>query len=260
MKKNFVLQKKMNNQTFTLTFGDCAENHVGMQKIGNANSEGLSYEELLEIKKDFENEGYQCILTNLQDLITENVQEAYFLVIKNGLEKYCCKNELFNEHNNLDKDTKALMRGRVVNKIARYNLCFSDFSQNPDYEKGMGTVVNFETVPFTNCVRTKLSMLNDKLKKLQCEGNYYYNIKKTYIGFHGDTERRIVVGIRLGEKFPIHFQWYHRFKEVGELFTYILEDGDMYFMSNKAVGYDWKKSSQYTLRHAAGNLSLFKKK
>jgi hypothetical protein len=31
-----------------------------------------------------------------------------------------------------------------------------------------------------------------------------------------------------------------------------LEDGDMYVMSEKAVGTDWKSSSLLTLRHATG--------
>jgi len=35
-----------------------------------------------------------------------------------------------------------------------------------------------------------------------------------------------------------------------------LDDGDVYFMSEKAVGYDWKHSSIYSLRHAAGNEKL----
>ena len=32
----------------------------------------------------------------------------------------------------------------------------------------------------------------------------------------------------------------------------MLNTGDIYIMSEKAVGSDWRKSSMYTLRHAAG--------
>jgi len=38
-----------------------------------------------------------------------------------------------------------------------------------------------------------------------------------------------------------------------------LEDGDMYIMSEKASGFDWKKRSIYTLRHAAGEKYVVKK-
>ena len=31
-----------------------------------------------------------------------------------------------------------------------------------------------------------------------------------------------------------------------------IEHGDMYIMSEKATGFDWKSKSKYTLRHAAG--------
>lgn len=32
----------------------------------------------------------------------------------------------------------------------------------------------------------------------------------------------------------------------------MVNDGDIYVMSDKAVGYDWKKKTINTLRHAAG--------
>ncbi len=33
---------------------------------------------------------------------------------------------------------KAFMRGRVVNKKARWNNCYADFDQQPDYENRRG--------------------------------------------------------------------------------------------------------------------------
>ena len=51
---------------------------------------------------------------------------------------------------------------------------------------------------------------------------------------------------------PLCFAWYHRFQQVGYTYRYELNGGDIYMMSEKAVGHDWWKSSQYTLRHAAG--------
>jgi len=39
---------------------------------------------------------------------------------------------------------------------------------------------------------------------------------------------------------------------VGERIKIMLNDGDMYVMSDKSVGRDWKQSSILTLRHAAG--------
>ena len=61
-----------------------------------------------------------------------------------------------NEQLNLDYDKKAFMYGRVVNKHARHNLCFSDFDQEPDYENKKGTVYNFNKLPLTNFIREKI--------------------------------------------------------------------------------------------------------
>ena len=86
---------------------------------------------------------------------------------------------------------------------------------------------------------------------LQCEGNYYYDVEKTFIGFHGDSERELVIAVRLGKPFDIYYQWFKNSVPVGKLFNYTLQHGDIYFMSEKAVGKDWKSRSKYTLRHAA---------
>ena len=146
------------------------------------------------------------------------------------------------------------MYGRVVNKKARHNLCFADFSQTADFENKKGTVYDFKDLPLTSKVRNQIGTMiptNATLQNLYCEGNYYYDVKNTYISAHGDVERRNVIAVRLGADFNIYFRWYNKGEAVGKQYTYTLSHGDMYFMSDKAVGYDWRSSSKYTLRHAA---------
>ena len=84
------------------------------------------------------------------------------------------------------------------------------------------------------------------------EGNYYHDIRNCGIGYHGDTERKIVVGCRLGASMPLHYNWYHKRKPVGKNVQIPLHHGDIYIMDAKAVGYDWKSQNIYTLRHATG--------
>lgn len=241
-------------ETITLTFGDCAENHRGMQEIGEKAKVGLSHADLISAMDWFTGKGIECEIVNLAKLPgIPGIPDAYLLIAKNGCSALVDVKELTAEQNTLERDTKAFMYGRVVNKKARHNLCFSDFEQAPDYQNKKGTVVNFNRLPCLSGVRSILPEIGDnKLSNLQCEANYYYDVKKTFIGFHGDTERRIVVAIRLGADFPIHYQWFKESKPVGDLFTRTLSDGDIYFMSEKAVGFDWKRRSIYTLRHAAG--------
>jgi hypothetical protein len=62
-----------------------------------------------------------------------------------------------------------------------------------------------------------------------------------------------VVGVRLGAlSQPLRFQWYHKSKAVTDEYSIKLNHGDMYAMSHKAVGSDWRCSSQFTLRHGVG--------
>jgi hypothetical protein len=162
--------------------------------------------------------------------------------------------DFYTEQDRLDKDKKVWSRGKVVNKIARYNLCFDEVGQEPDYENKKGRIIPFSDVPLLSMVRTKIGeILGDKGRDLMVEGNYYYDISKCYIGYHGDAERRKVIGIRAGSTFPLYFQWYHRFNPIGDRVDIDLNHGDLYMMTEKAVGTDWKKSSIPTLRHAAGD-------
>ena len=95
--------------------------------------------------------------------------------------------------------------------------------------------------------------MGDKAKELACEGNYYYDVSKCGIGFHGDGERKRVVGLRLGASIPLHYQWFQKSVPIGQRYIVELEHGDLYIMSEKAVGTDWLFRSKLTLRHAAGS-------
>ena len=230
--------------TITLTFGDVCENGPGMQKRGILRKEGLSDELLRQIAKRYNAEYY-----NLGD------REASILILRNGLETIFAQRacDFITEQNTLLPDKKALIRGRVVNKHARHNLCFDEDAQEADYAAGKGTVISFEQVPHLTTLKSKLEKVFEcQPNSLKCEGNYYYDTQKCYIGFHGDAERKVVIGLRLQDAMPLVFQWYERFKAIGDQSEFILNSGDIYAMSFKATGHDWKRSSIKTLRHAAG--------
>jgi len=244
--------------TYTLTFGDIAENHVGMQKIGEITEEGFSIADLKYSRKKFKSAGFECVMYNLNNLIMdtedeEDEEDAAVLVIKNGISFFNDIDKMFEEQELLDYDTKAFMYGRVVNKHARHNLCFDEESQEPDYPNKKGRIVAYNEVPILDNMRVKLStMFGPKAESMVVEANKYYDSKLCGIGFHGDAERRRVIGIRLGKTMPFVYQWYKKGEPIGERLVLELEHGDIYIMSSKAVGYDWKKKNCFTLRHAAG--------
>jgi hypothetical protein len=261
----------------TLTLGDQAENHAGMEQLGQMvdAGQGFQLEDLEEIKVKLESVGIECVLMrldlyediNLLDVSVPAPEDAYLLVVRDGVNKlfqmcsnesrdtYYTQGELFNEHIKLDVDKRAWMKGKVVNKRARWNLCFDDESREPDYENKKGRIIGYNEVPITKKLLEIIpDFFGEKAKHLKGEGNYYYDKTKCGIGFHGDSERRKVIGIRLGwgESMPLHFQWFQNGDPVGERIIIPLYAGDMYVMSEKAVGTDWKKKKIHTLRHATG--------
>ena len=253
----------------TITFGDCAENHVGMQKLGELSEFGMSVDDLQKTQNIFESKGFKCEYIDL--LAAGNIshirpvaQEAGVLIIREAYKALLgdidleVLNKEVLEH---DWDKHAWMRGRVVNKKARWNLVFSEEEQEPDYENKKGRVVKYEDVPNIKAMREKLpEFFGKKASKLHAEGNYYYDMKNTYIGFHGDAERRIVVAMRLGTVcMPFHYQWFQRGVPIGERVIVNLNPGDFYVMSEKAVGTDWMRKIIPTLRHGTAMNAKFLK-
>jgi hypothetical protein len=254
------------NKCITLTFGEQAENHKGMQILGDGlAADGLHLRHLREARAHFEEMGcvteyYRLDKPQRDEIKGEhgvNLDRAAVLVVRKGvnalLEGKGDADTLFAEQLGLQWDSKAFMYGRVVNKHARHNLCYGDEEQKADYEAGKGTVVAWDDITLTKLLKEKLEALAHKrADKLQGEGNLYYDARKCGIGFHGDTERRIVIAARLGATIPLHYQWFYRGEPVGERIQFDVHHGDIYFMSDKATGHDWKRKVIPTLRHAAG--------
>lgn len=233
----------------TITFGDVAENHARMQKIGTLHASGYSVAQLTQLAEKLERLGLICEYVDLGG-------EAGVLVIRRGVQHILGTDDtqsLQKEHAVLDVDKKALMRGRVVNKHARWNLCFDEEDQEPLYEDGKGRIVAYRHIPLTQRIRETIALWTDDVL-LKGEANYYYDLAKCGIGYHGDGERRKVFAFRMGasKAMPLYFQWFQNSKKIGERIPIVLDDGDMYVMSEKAVGHDWLKKLVPTLRHATG--------
>ena len=271
--------------TVTLTYGEVAESHVGMQKIGKMSTTGFSYEDLLSTQQKFKKLGCKTILIHLNNFLpdtknitdteerkqletakTDKTYQAYVLVIRDGLEKLLdiknAKTHLLSEMLFYKWDSKLYNERRniVQNKNARHNLNFDKIGQISNFEEGKGTTIAFKDVPILSLTKNRLTdMFGEKAKILKCEGNKYYDSKNTGIGYHGDTERRRVIGVRLGKSMNMHWMWYYNDKPRGVNVNIQLQPGDIYCMSEKTVGTDWRpnismgwKKKMYTLRHAAG--------
>ena len=245
------------NQTITITFGDRAENHVGMQQIGQLAENGFSIADLENNKILLEKRGCNCEIISLNDFVQANTEPTKILIIRNGVNSLLSNisknaNDLFQELVQLNWDKKAKIYGHVVNKHARYNLCLDNQSQEPNYEEGRGRIVAYDNVPLSKHNRDQLGDIINGGNELAGELNFYKDITKMGIGFHGDAERLKVIAVRVGESLPMHYQWFYKGSAVGQRAILPLHHGDMYIMSEKTTGNDWKKKNTYTLRHATG--------
>jgi alkylated DNA repair dioxygenase AlkB len=248
-------------ETVTVTWCECGENNPGMQRLGKRAKVGYDQNALSQAKAKWEAQGFECELIALHDYLPAQHRsarvQAWLLIARRGVEAFVDSKVLLDELRVLPWDKKAFMKGTVKNKRARHNLCFADTAQEPDYERKRGRVVPFSSTPQLAKVRAGLGeLLGSAGQTLLAEGNYYYDTKQCYIGWHGDTERRKVVGVRLGASMPLAFHWYLHSERVGTLYQVNLNHGDVYMMSEKAVGTDWRQKKIPTLRHAAGDKGI----
>lgn len=229
-----------------------------MQKLGVSGHPGYDIADLQLGKAWFESKGCTTELVCLHDALPNeaDVPKAWILIVPGGVRALGLDPDaIYAENMGLEHDKKFFDRRRkkVLNKHARYNLCYAEESQRPDYENGKGTVVGWKSIPHSKGLQSALSVaFGAKAANLNAELNVYYDPLKCGIGFHGDTERPDVIAARFGCPMNIVYQWFRNSHSLGLRVERMLPHGCIYIMSKKAVGQDWKKSSILTLRHAAG--------
>lgn len=262
---------KSKNSTgmITVTFGDVCENGISMKKHGEEHAQGFTCDELRDLAENLEGATY----VSLDELLPEEARpgdvifpEAGVLHLQNGLETLfdMDPDEFFEMLNGLEWDREEKSRrhknngkGGVIQLRARYKLCFTHESCEPSYADGQGRVYAFAELPLLDRLRVKLSeVMGESFADLLAEGNNYYIAEKCGIGYHGDVERTKVAACRVYSdpeaNFPIYYQWYYRGARVGDRIPIDLHHGDVYVMSEMAVGRNWKRRIIPTLRHATG--------
>ena len=265
-----VVPPTMENTTITLTFGEAGENHAGMEIKGETAKEGSGFtpEDLQKLKTAYEAKKYQVEYHDLTLDSNDPSTEAAILIIRDFLnqdDKDTDQQQLFEELQSFKWDTKYLEtsygRSVVFNKHARSNVLILDGQSRlaPIYEDGEGTWIDGNSLETYSKVKQEIvKSINDvvdgdKASNLICEGNQYFDLKKCGIGWHGDKERRKVIALRVGAPMPMYWAWFKgKYYLQDKVYQYTINGGDLYIMSEKAVGTDFKKRNIFHLRHSAG--------
>ena len=266
-----ALNSEMSSKTWSLTVGNGGENHTGMEFLGSLRRQGQGWDidRLRYGKRILEDIfGKQVDLYNLNELCLEGVKieeskrpkDAYLMVVRNFLGRKQHK-AFIKEMESYEWDRKYYdtRRKKVLNKNARANVCYGPNDRAPDYENKKGTIIGYERSPLVLRLKECVEILM-KDKDLIVEGNQYDDPKKNGIGPHGDTERVCVACLRVGASMPMKYGMFNKCKMVGKSFQTVIKGGDLYFMSEEAVGAEWKKNSKYIWRHAAGAAKYLKMK
>lgn len=273
------------SERIAITYGDAGENHVGMEPVGELGEAGSGFtvQDLIKIKTFAEELGKKCDMIDLSDdravkmknvkgkkVETQNKKEAAVLILRNFISSEQIKH-IYDDLTSFKWDEKYwdTRRNKVLNKNARSNVVLlPGISQEPDYENKKGRIVDWNNLKNFKAISEMLfEIINTetegKANNLIAEGNRYIKSKKMKkrvkkvangIGWHGDAERRKVICMCIGGvEYCMKWQWFYNHKpldfEPKEVF---LNSGDVYIMSEEAVGQKWKQSSIYTLRHCAG--------
>eukprot|EP00929_Paragymnodinium_shiwhaense_P106021 TRINITY_DN7110_c0_g1_i2.p1 TRINITY_DN7110_c0_g1~~TRINITY_DN7110_c0_g1_i2.p1 ORF type:complete len:302 (+),score=48.56 TRINITY_DN7110_c0_g1_i2:118-1023(+) len=267
---------------YAITFGEVAILHVGaLTEIGQGIRErGFSTSELKELAaqlndKHGENVAeYISISDALPEASLRESNEAGILVLRcRSVSKddalsipltAASAHRLFDEQSQkVDYDDKFWdsRRSKTLNKRARQNIVFGEDEVTHSEDYRQSSVKAFKNVPLLNAVRALLGdVLGEKARNLNAEGNHYHH-DKSGIGFHGDAERKIVVCLSLGKTSVLRYQWrmpgssLHAHKPV----DVVVNHGDIYVMSEKATGYDWRLRSKVRVVHAAGDAAYIDK-
>tara|TARA_A100001015_G_scaffold310722_1_gene412645 strand:- start:2521 stop:3417 length:897 start_codon:yes stop_codon:yes gene_type:complete len=269
--KSLKIMSTSLKQTWSLTVGNGGENHTGMEFLGNLRKEGQGWdiEKLRSCKKILENIfGKQVELINLNEVCLKGVnipegskpKDAYLMVVRNFLSE--------DVHENFIKELKSYewdrkywdtRRKKVLNKLARANVCYGKQGRVANYEEKKGTIIGFDQSPLVGNLLDIIQILM-KEKDLIVEGNQYDDVNKNGIGAHGDTERVCVACLRVGASMPMKYGMFWKNKMRGKSYQTVINGGDLYFMSEEAVGASWKSSSKWIWRHSAGAPKYLKMK
>jgi alkylated DNA repair dioxygenase AlkB len=265
-----------------LTFSCFAEGHVGMkieknQIAKDGKNRALTYYDLVALYEKYSLEWYGPRFFTLRKEKDSKEPTACVVVIRDGMRMLGVdKDKLLKQIQEIpgvDKQMLNTRQNKVQTKWKRHNFNIGDKSISADIANGQSTLYDFNSTFLTEAKKlrdafTKMGKENklETMTDLLAEANVYYADeykKNNYcgIGYHGDAERpnSPVIGCNVGAERYLSFRSFYKSRYYGDEKRIKLNHGDIYFMSEHAVGVNWKKSAQVVYRHRAGSLKFLEK-
>eukprot|EP00808_Paulinella_micropora_P002645 g38155.t1 len=132
-------------------------------------------------------------------------------------------------------------------------LHFGPTDQEQSFAAGRAGAVAFGRLPVLSRLRRGLEGLLPEAWPLgPAQGLWYADSRWQGVYPHGHTDSPGVLGVRLGAPLQLHWHWYQRQALVGRRLRLSLDAGDLYLLSAKAAGFDWRRASALRELGAAG--------
>ena len=212
---------------------------------------------------------YKKKKTPFVDPPIKTLPKACILVIKNGIELLMESTDaakLYKEQEQVRYDGRFFDKNKVKVRRAHKTMLFATEGRNASDDYTQPSVTAFSEVPLANKIRTSFqTLLGDRAADLNVNGTKYHTSvyekgddgksmkNPSNMGWHGNDNCKIVVGVCLGASASLSFIWRLPGSQKNLTDTRVtipLTHGDVYVLSEKAIGYDYKSSSLLRCLHS----------
>lgn len=238
------------DESYTLTFSDSSD----AKRTGKL---GFSIAELQKVQKEFEKKGFTCELIDLNIVLPPahvivDTPKARVLIIRQGVRDFGTGSDadgILQKLKTLPWDDRVWFKHKPVKNPMRHHLRFGEVEYNSDE----GHVVALKSIPDIVRIRQTLNeMYSYRGVEFDVEGDRFYNPETCGREPWGDQDRRFVVGVQLGAMMKMAFTWYYHESPFSQPVVIELQHGDIFMLSDKAVGHDVNRKAIATLRRTCG--------
>ena len=246
------LTEQVFNESFTLTFSDASP----VKRVGKNAKNGFSIAELRKMCIDFGKKGFECEWIDLNAAMPPchvliNTPKAAVLVIRKGVSWFKSEaDDLLLKLKSLQWNEQVWLKHKLVKNPMRRHLKFGE----KQYVSDEGLVVALKACPDIMKIRDSLNeMYSYRSVNFEVEGDHYYDMERCGRDSFGDWDKRMLVGLQVGATMKMAFTWWYQESKFSTPVEIELHHGDIFVLSDKAVGHDIHRKAIATLKRTCGS-------